>query len=463
MSGALLVLDVGTSSLKSALVGPDGSVSAERQIAYGTRSPLPGRQEQDPEDWWRALEAVCEGLAPEAVVLTGTMQNCIPTGADGRPAGPAILYSDGRVRELGAFRARMPADHEARMGNVADAAQTVWKLMSGEAAGARGVHVGAKDPLVERLTGERVTDPTTAATSGLMALATRDWDDELLAAAGVERGRLPRIVPADTVVGRTREGPLPAGIPVVCGCGDAAASLWGVGAEAPGVRSAYLGTSGWVAATVAVPDAPRPHYTLAAPVGELAVAIAPVLTAGGALEWAAARLGLPISKALAVEEGRREPPLFLPYLIGERSPFEDRAVRGALLGLDAAHDGADLMRGAVEGIAHALRHASETMEAEGPLVLTGGAGEAPLMRRALARAFGVEVRRSARPRLATALGAARIGWRALGVEVEAPLAPEVDAPDEGSRARAAIRYRAYREASGMARRLAATLGEGRDA
>ena len=471
---AILVLDVGSSSLKAALVSRGGEPLAERVVGYATRAPAPGRQEQDPEDWWRALREVAGALpAPSALVLTGTMQNLVPTGPDGRAAGPAILYSDGRIDagRLAALRQRLPVDHEARIGNAADAAQPVFKILAGEGRGAATLHFGAKDVLIQRLTGARVIDPTVATTSGLMALARRDWDDELLAAAGVARDRVPRIVPADSLVGQVTavaaaETGLPEGLPVVCGCGDAGASVWGAGSEALGAQSVTLGTSGWIAATVPMPgELPRPHYTLAAPVGDPVIAIAPILTAGAALDWVAARLGVPPAAMLdaARDADPERAPLFLPYLMGERSPFEDRAVRAALLGLDAAHEAGAIARAAVEGVAHAVRHCREALgPATGRLVATGGAAEDPLMRQTLADVLGTEVAVVAHPRLATALGAARIGWRALGVDAPPTALRETARPAEGSRARVGIRYRAYVEASGMARRLAALMAPAND-
>ena len=473
---AILVLDLGSSSLKGALVSRTGAVLGEASAAYPTHAPAPGRQEQDPEDWWRALGEVARALTgadsalPDAaaVVLTGTMQNLVPVDEGGRPMGPAILYSDGRIdaSRLAALRRRLPADHEARIGNAADAAQPVFKRLAGEGAGAAVLHVGAKDALIHRLTGVRVIDPTTATTSGLMSLARGDWDDDILAASGMERARLPRIAPADAVVGRVtadaaaRTG-LPEDLPVICGCGDAGASVWGAGVEAQGAQSVYLGTSGWVAMSVPMPrDLPRPHYTLAAPVGDGAIAIAPILTAGAALDWIAARLGLSVGAALDAARGAdpEQAPLFLPYLLGERSPFEDRSVRAALWGLDASHDAGAIAWAAVEGIAHAVRHCREALgPSAGAVTATGGAAEAPLVRQVLADVLGAEVRPVAHPRLATALGAARIGWRALGAVPPPAALGDSARPAKGSRARVEMRYRAHVEASGMARRLAAII------
>ena len=474
---SIVSLDLGTSALKAIRFGDDGTILSSRSRPVSTHGSG-GRREQDPDEWWAAAtellgETLNEGPTG-AIALSGTMQNLIPTGADGSAAGPAILYSDARVtaerrREL---ERRLPADLPARIGNRPDNAQPVFKLM--EAAGPRPDHwhFGAKDVLIERLTGERVVDPTVATTTGLMDVRTRDWDDELLDAAGLPRAALPAIVPGDRTVGRTggewveRAG-LPAGVPVVCGAGDAGASAWGAGAEGDGGTHLYVGTSGWVAlALERVPDdLPRDTYVLAMPTGGGALQIAPVITAGAAIEWAAATTGRGVAEAFeAVRERgvRPDGPLFLPYLHGERSPFEDGAVRGAFLNLDASHGPDDLFVAALEGVGHALRHCAEALGARASgITAIGGAFRAAAMVRIVATAFGAPIRVAPHPAEATAFGAARLARRALGLnDFPARPARATQHGDDDRRESegASRRYGAYRHASGQLRELAGLLG-----
>ena len=470
----VVALDLGTSALKAIRFGDDGAVASSRSRAIATRDDGRGRREQDAGGWWDVAagllrEALGEGEVA-AIALSGTMQNLVPTARDGAPAGPAVLYSDARIGpgRRRALEARLPPDFARRTGNRPDGAQPVFKLMD-LAEGGAGVdhwHFGAKDVLIERLTGERAIDATTATTTGLMAVRGRDWDDELLAAAGLDRTRVPPIVPGDAVVAATggaalRAAGLPADVPVVCGAGDAGASAWGAGAEGGGAAHAYVGTSGWMAVTLdALPDdLPRDTYVLAMPSGAGALQVAPIVTAGAAVEWAAAATGRDVARAFAAL-GRARPdaasPLFLPYLSGERSPFEDAAVRGAFLGLDASHGPDDLFLAAIEGVGHALRHCLEAMEAE-PAVIAAigggfrGAAMGPVVADALGRALAV----APHPLEATAFGAARMARRALGLADFAIDRTGAIHYPAGTGA-AASRYRAYRAASRHARELAGT-------
>jgi xylulokinase len=235
------VVDVGTSALKAVLFGSRGETLASVSVAIATRSTGDGLCEQDPGEWWAALGAAVSALpdshSVSAVALSGSMQNLIALRADGSPAGPAILYSDRRLDdgEIGQLGACLPDDYAQRTGNRLDPAHTILKLMARQRFLADGQPFqwtfGAKDALSLRLTGEAVIDPTTASTTGLMHLASRRWDTELLAIAEVGEASLPRIAPADAMVGRLTpkaagEIGLPAGIPIFNGSGDAGAATW---------------------------------------------------------------------------------------------------------------------------------------------------------------------------------------------------------------------------------------------
>ena len=481
---AVLAVDVGTSSLKAVVFDARGDIRAQQVATYSTRHPEPGAAEQDPEDWWRALCGATRNLAPlpplAGMVLTGSMQNLIAVDAGGRPLAPAILYSDGRIAvdQRRGWEVELPPDLARRIGNRPDNAQCVFRLLWCRDRGdPRGIDAGtllfgAKDAILQRLTGRRVVDPTTGATTGLMELATRSWDPEILAAIGFAAKDLPEVVPGDAVVGAVGSAPaaeagLPVGLAVVCGCGDAGAATWGAHAEVPGRAYAYLGTTGWVAATLAYKDAapPRTTYTLAAPTGENVLVIAPFLTAGRALEWIVERVGLPLTDALEAAAAVDPSPggcLFLPYLMGERSPFEDRDVRAAMLGIDGADGPGHLVYAVLEGLAHAIRHNLDALPpAQDALTVLGGGVESALQRQLIADVTGLSVATPPERRTGPAYGAFRLAARALGL-AEAP-DPGVDIvrPRSGRRERADRRYHAYCLASDFARTITPMLGQPR--
>lgn len=478
MDDKLLILDVGSSALKAVLYDRAGRAVASASQPLATRTRADGSVEQNAQHWWDATQAVT-GQLPfradiRAIGLAGSMQNLVALSAAGEPIGPAILYSDRRLEqdEVAELGRRLPEDYGRRTGNRLDPAHPILKLMRLERfhPGRRieeiaGFVFGAKDAVIRRLTGRNVVDPTTATTTGLYDIAGGHWDDMLLEAAGADIGQMPQILPADAVAGPLLDETaallgLPRGIPVYNGAGDGAAATWGAFADAPNTAYAYIGTTGWVAGTMALDDArpPRESYTLADPVvGDRAIVITPFLCAGAALDWLAEVTALPVEALLdqATAEGDGPHPLFLPYLFGERSPFEDRAVRGAFLGLDRGHGPGALCRAVLEGIAFAIRH---NLEAAGlprqPLTVIGGGARSTLQQRFLAEALNRPVIAPAASQEMPALGIYRMIAARLGFEPVQHLAGSVTIEPRPAQAEnAEHRYRSYRAASDFAREL----------
>lgn len=471
----ILAADVGTSSLKLVAFDRDGTPLDQAAVEYPTHAPHPGAREQEPGDWWAALAgavgAVTPGRPVEALVLTGTMQNCIAMDEDGCPLGRALLYSDDGVstESRTACEARLPGDFADRIGNAADSAMPVFRLMTGDDRLPRGgqvrYHFGAKDVLLERLTGRSVTDPTTATTSGLFGLAAGGWDPDLVGAAGLTLEQLPRVLAADALVGPLHGRAaaalgLTAGLPVINGAGDAGAATWAAGGDQDGRAHAYLGTTGWVASTLTLARAapPRDTYTLAAPLGRSVIVIAPLLQAGSALDWTGGLCGPVHEAALAAIDSTPPSAMFLPYLAGERSPFQDRDVRAAFLGLAAGTTPGDLVYAALEGLCHAIRDNLDSLglrPAEMPLI--GGVAGHPVLRQLLADVLDMPVAVAPHPRLATAYGAFLFGAAALGWAAPLPRPEPFIRPRPERRGRAERRFSAYRRAQGTVRAVAADL------
>lgn len=482
MGDKLLILDVGSSALKAVLFDRGGQAVASATQPLATQTRSDGAVEQDAGQWWAATRAALGDLPfrsdIRAIGLAGSMQNLIALSGSAEPIGPAILYSDRRLEpdEVAALGGRLPADYGRRTGNHLDPAHPILKLMGLERffPGLRieeigGFLFGAKDAVIRRLTGSSVIDPTTATTTGLYDIATGGWDDALLAAAGIRPRQMPRIIPADAIAGPLLDDAaallgLPRGIPVYNGAGDGAAATWGAFADAPNTAYAYIGTTGWVAGTMALADAspPRESYTLADPVaGGRAIVITPFLCAGAALDWLAGITSLAVEALLeqAAADEDAGHPLFLPYLFGERSPFEDRAVRGAFLGLDRGHGPGALCRAVLEGIAFAIRH---NLEAAGlprqPLTVIGGGARSTLQQRFLAEALNRPVIAPAASQEMPALGIYRMIAPRLGFDPVRQLAGSVTVEPRPAWAQnAERRYRGYRAASDFARELPRTM------
>lgn len=448
----ILGIDAGTSGLKAVLVGRDGRTLAAGEGRYPLHTDGP-RAEQTPGDWWAALcaatAAVWQSAPPgaaasvAAVALSGQMQDLILVGdaganpeGDGGAIGPAILYMDCRAQDEADEAARTlgAAELARRTGNLQGAGSLLakWLWLARHAperlAAARHVLLGAHSYLAWRLTGAAAADYTTAATTGLLDLAAAGWVEDWLERLGLDAALLPRLLPASAVCGCLSAAAgaalgLPAGLPVVHGAGDLGATTVGVGAGAPGRAYLYLGTSGWVAASLAhaTPNPEGGLFTLRHPDPTAYIQVAPMLTAGGNLAWARAQVAGGLDYAGLDAAAASAPPgsrgvLYLPYLAGERSPFTDPHARAGFLGLSAAATTGDLVRAVMEGTAFAYRSLAETVGVEpgSALYLAGGGGRSALWPQIIADVLGGPVHVAAQPEDAGARGAAVIAGVGLG-------------------------------------------------
>ncbi|MCX5580948.1 xylulokinase [Kaistia terrae] len=509
----VLIIDVGTSSVKAVLFDEAGHTLRSADAPVVTQVPQPGWAEQDPVTWWKATADAVRGLAiddsPIAIALTGSMQNVILLGREGTSLRPALLYSDARVTtaEIEALKAQLPGDFEARIGNRAEPALCLFRLdwLLNHEIDTMGkverVLFGAKDAMIHRMTGRAVVDPTCATTTGLLNLAERHWDAAILGAIGLSPAILPDILDADALAGPLLPEPASAlglkpGIPVYVGAGDGGATAWGTESERHDRPHAYLGTTGWIAATMpySVAKPPRDAYTLAAPVGTDVIVISPFLAAGLAIDWFANVTGRPVGALYASAEAQdANPPgaLFLPYLIGERAPFSDRAVRGAFFGLDRDHAPEALAYAVLEGLAHAIRDNLDALPIRpATIALAGGVAGSLTVAHLIADVTGARVTVPSASRIVTAYGAFRIIAPIIGLMPKSVMPESVAAAEIGSATkvggrkkkaggkgekranggdetvveprperakRAARRFAAYREAAGHARALAAAL------
>jgi xylulokinase len=462
---SVLVLDCGSSALKATVFADDGAVIATTDAGYPPAS-VPHRRA--PEDWWQATVEAVGKLPLDGVVaisLSGMMENLIGVDASGVPVREAALYSDPIGTE--AFEAvaqRLEvADATAILGNAPRPLMTAFKLLALGSKGAEWALPGSKDYLALRLTGVAATDPSCASTTGLMDIGARDWSEALVELLDVDRGLLPPILAAETVLGGlTAEAAkalgLPAGIRVINGCGDAAATTIGSGAEQPDEVSIYLGTSGWVAGVTAVTErTPRPYYRLAHPLHQGLIEVAPIFSAGAAAQWARETLGLTLPEAerLAGEaDAAPSGALFLPYLNGERTPFVDLDLRAGFANVSTTDNAATLYYAALEGVAFAIAANVRAMGAVGPVYLVGGGAQSAVWPQVMADVLGREVTVPEHPVLAASLGAHRAAAKALGFSVSAAARGRVYQPRAERAERIARQQRRFERATMMLRELA---------
>lgn len=440
MAPETVVCDIGTSSVKSALFGGEGTLLATAMGAYEARRASPG--EIDPDVWWLAFRESMHVLGTErslervgTIILTGQMQNLILLGESGA-AGPAILYYDARgAGELERLFQRVPRERiVAITGNTPDGAGFPGKILVLERENpellkrAKTLLCGAHDYVAFRLTGRARTDRTTAGTTGLLELGTGAWSQEILEALPVSTSIFPEICFAQESDGKVKEElaadlGLPRGVELLHGAGDVGASV--LASELSGGRvSCYLGTSGWVldeAAPGRRGDPEQGVFNLPHPSRERVVRVAPLLTAAGAVEW--------YLSLLSEEEGERsrlyaelgaaaakdpEPTgiIFLPHLAGERSPFKDPHASGVFLGLRREDQRGKLFRAVLEGVSCAIRSVLEPLmqsrKETREILLNGGGAQIAGWPEILANVTGLPVRIAGDARFAGGRGMLRL-------------------------------------------------------
>lgn len=419
----LLGIDLGTSSLRAAVVDEAGRIAGLGQEEYGIDSPRPGWAEQDTAVWWRAAvtavrrAVAAAGVRAEAIGgigLSGQMHGTVLVDAEERPLGPAIIWADGRSAEearrlndeVGLERLAAVAGNRVSPGFMAATLAWLARRQPGRLGGARWSLL-PKDYLRLRMTGEAATEPSDAGASLLLDITTDEWSPDLLAAAGVEAGLLPPVMQSAAVAGRLRprqaeELGLAPGTPVVAGAGDQAAQAVGNGVISERLASSTIGTGGQVFQPCSRPVADpllRLHCFRHAVPGTWFL-MAAMLSAGLSLRWWRDTLHLqgPDAYALLDAEAGAVPPgaeglLFLPYLLGERTPHMDPAARGALVGMTLRHGRGHVARAIMEGVALALRDGMALMRqlADGPaqIVASGGGARSELWVQIQADVFGL--------------------------------------------------------------------------
>ncbi|MFV0253726.1 MAG: gluconokinase [Beutenbergiaceae bacterium] len=442
----LLGLDIGTTAVK--VVGIDrGQVCTQAERTYPMQSPEPGQQVQDPAGVLAAVDEVLAtagtdiaraGLTAAGLVVSTAMHALIGLAADGLPLTPIITWADTRSHEQAQrlIQEGLAADLLARTGTpvhpLSPLTKVMWFNEQPEVPRVRW-WVGLKDLVLAHLTGQIVTEASTASATGMYNLRAGIWDEAALALAGIDEASLPPVRPTTAQLPLTMKIPgLPAGLPVVLGATDGPLGNLGVGAVGPGQVGLSLGTSGAVRMVVAAPTA-HPALFCYNLTDQAWVIGAAISNGGVVLDWLSGVCGISVPQLLQ-QAGQlpagRSPVGMVPDLLAERPPAAPG--EGAVLsGLRRSHGRAEIARAAVDGVAARLAAVVAALDQVQPVAqvrATGGALRSRVWVDALSHAMGRPVQPISTAG-GSALGAIALGALALGLVQDLAEAADMVAAD----------------------------------
>ncbi len=455
MSRLILAHDLGTSADKATLFSEDGELLDSASHPYQSNFMPGGKAEQDPEDWWTAVVTATRKLLQDqepdrvaAIAFSGMMMGCLCVDKAGKPLRPHILYCDQRstvesdyfIEQAGAEKIYRVSGN--RPSPSYSAAKYMW-IKDNEPDIYKKTYkfLNAKDFLNFRFTGRLATEQTDASGSNIFDLKQNAWSQELIDAAGLDADKLPEVVPSTSVLGElTREAAgvlgLRPGIPVIAGSADGIAATVGIGSVAPGRPYACVGSSSWVAVSTTEPvyDEKQRTITFAHAVPGLYNPMGIMQVGGGNYVWLRSEI-CHEEERLAKKEGRsvyevmgdvaaKSPVganslLYLPYLMGERSPHWNPIARGGFVGLSITHTRSDIIRSVLEGVAYNLSASVDVFRDQGvemnDMLMIGGGAKGDLWRQIIADVFDVEIQRPNYLDEATSTGAAILAGIGSGI------------------------------------------------
>ncbi|MGH9091887.1 MAG: FGGY family carbohydrate kinase [Acidimicrobiales bacterium] len=412
--GSLLVVDVGTSGVRAAVVRPDGAVEHAHHVPVLPRTPAPGLVEVDARQVAEAaLETAAAALAAGGPVAGVGIANQRATTVvwdrrTGEPVAPAIGWQD--LRTVGTCLALQAEGFRLAPNMSATKLAAILDDVDPDRSRATGLCFGTVDSWVAwTLSGGtlHVTDATNAGVTGLVRTDDLHWDAAVLNRLRVPAAMLPGIVPSSGVVGAAAALP---GAPPVCGlAGDQQASLVGQGCTRPGMAKATFGTGGMLdlctggrpalAGADGTRGAAGTFPVVAWQRGDVLTwgVEAVMLSAGTCVEWLRDDLGIVATaeESASVAAGCESTGdvWFVPALLGMGTPVWDFGARGTLVGITRGTGRAELVRAVLEGVAHRGADLLEAAEADSgfaveALRVDGGMSANGVFVDALAEALG---------------------------------------------------------------------------
>ncbi|MGG4552517.1 xylulokinase [Paenibacillus humicus] len=415
-------IDLGTSSVKTLLVGQDGEIKGEATAAYPLIHERPGYSEQDPEEWVKGTITCLKelmkssGIAAgdiEGVSFSGQMHGLVLLDDKNEVLRHAILWNDTRTT-------KQCREIEAKLGdkllditrNAALEGFTLPKVLwvqenEPELFAKAARFVLPKDYLRYRMTGNVHMELSDAAGTLMLNVPEAKWSEEILEAFGLSSDFAPPLVGSTEETGTllpefAELTGLSTSTKVFGGGADNACGAVGAGIVRQGDALCSIGTSGVILSYEEDKNKDfggKVHFFNHSHPGAF-YAMGVTLAAGYSMSWFKDSLAPELSfdellKPVADIAPGAEGLLFTPYLVGERTPHADSIIRGSFIGLSGTHRREHLARAVMEGITFSLAESLELFRQAGitveRIISIGGGAKNPVWLQMQADIFGTPV------------------------------------------------------------------------
>lgn len=411
-------IDLGTSAIKLLLMETSGRIEKIVSREYPLSFPCSGWSEQNPLDWYDAmidglqeLLLECNRKQVDGISFGGQMHGLVTLDAKDDVVRPAILWNDGRSAEETTYLNEQIGKERLLeyTGNIAFAGFTAPKILwmqkkEPDLWEKVDKIMLPKDYLAYRLSGAFSTDYSDASGTLLLDVKNKCWSNEMLAICGVKRTQLPALYESYAVVGTLKKEIADAlgvseQVKIIAGAGDNAAAAVGTGTVGANHCNLSLGTSGTIFVTSdTYSDAKNGALHSFAHADGGYHLMGCMLSAASCNKWWMDEILQTSDYAREQEQIHRlgeNSVFFLPYLMGERSPYNDPKARAAFLGMSMDTTRADLTQAVLEGVAFGQRDSLEIARSQGIVIdasrICGGGAKSALWRKILADVLNVRL------------------------------------------------------------------------
>jgi len=459
MSGKnyIIAYDLGTTGNKATMFDENGKMVTSALSEYETFYPGKNQVEQDPTSWWEAVREATNDLISKSnidkskiacLTFSGQMMGCVAVDKDAKPLYNALIWADQRgvkqanklIDKLGMKNIYEIVGH--RPSASYGAAKMMWlKDNRPEVYKKTYKFLNAKDYIAAKMTGNFATDYSDASSTNLFDLNKLEWSEKLIKASGINKEKMPNALPSTEVVGRLKKDVaeqlnLIQGIPVVIGGGDGSCAAAGAGVVDETSAYNYVGSSSWIGIASEKPliDDKMRTFTWAHVVPGLYSPTGTMQSAGASYQWTRDNLcGLEVfkadqqdgdtyelmnKKAQAVPAGS-DSLIYLPYLMGERSPHWNPEAKGSFIGLTIQHSHSHMIRSVMEGVSFNLRIILDAFIEQGAeldeIIMIGGGAKGELWRQIMADIYKKKILIPNYLDEATSMGAALTGGVGVGL------------------------------------------------